>query len=217
MNKFECLQDLADKENIEILENQLSSDRIKGLYSDGVIALNKHLDTTSEKACVLAEELGHHYTSSGDILDLSVVKNRKQERTARLWAYNNLIGLDRLVDAFEHGCHGRHEIASYLDVTEGFLDEAISVYREKYGTSTTVGNYVICFDPLGVCLLKKLIQMIGMMYHSSALFGSMVRKKDKTNFVSSYPFTVHLFLLTSLEILLYQRIHSLIFPIHHKS
>lgn len=217
MNKFEQLQDLAEKEDIEILEKQFSSDRIKGLYADSVIALNKRLGTTTEKMCVLAEELGHHYTSSGDILDLSVTENRKQERTARLWAYNHLIGLKRLIDAFEHGCHGRHEIAGYLDVTESFLDEAISVYREKYGTSTMVGDYVIYFEPLGVGLLKKFMRMIGMIYHSSAIFGSIICKKDKTNFTSSYPFTVHLLLLTYLEILLYQRTHSLIYPIHHKS
>ena len=155
MNTFEHLQEKANKENVEILEKQFSSDRIKGLYSDGIIALNKHLNTTTEKTCVLAEELGHHYTSSGDILDLSVVKNRKQERTARLWAYNQLIGLNGLIDAFEHGCHGRHEIAGFLDVTEDFLDEALAVYREKYGTSAIVDNYIIYFDPLGVGLLKK--------------------------------------------------------------
>ena len=185
---FEHLQEKANKENVEILEKQFSSDRIKGLYSDGIIALNKHLNTTTEKACVLAEELGHHYTTSGDILDLSVVKNRKQERTARLWAYNQLIGLNGLINAFNHGCRGRHEIAGYLDVTEDFLDEALTVYREKYGTSTIVDNYIIYFEPLGVGLLKKLLRMMGKIYYFSAIFGSMICKKDKTNFISSYPF-----------------------------
>lgn len=155
MNTLEKLQDEACKEGIDIIEYEFDSERIKGLYCDDVIALNSHIETSVEKACVLAEELGHHYTSSGDILDLSVVTNRKQERTARLWAYNNLIGLRRLVEAFEHGCHDRHEIASFLDVTEGFLSEALDCYREKYGISTVVDNYIIYFEPLGVGLLKK--------------------------------------------------------------
>lgn len=155
MNTFERLQEIASNEDIEILETQFNSDRIKGLYSDHVVAINKSIETTTEKACILAEELGHHYTSSGDILDLSIVQNRKQERQARLWAYNHLIGLHRLVEAFEHGCQGRHEIAAFLDVTEDFLDDALSVYREKYGTSAMVDNYIIYFEPLGVGLLKK--------------------------------------------------------------
>lgn len=155
MNTFEKLQDEAYKEGLDIIEQTFESERIKGLYCDSVIALNSSLSTSVEKACVLAEELGHHYTSSGDILDLSVTSNRKQERAARLWAYNHRIGLRRLVDAFEHGCRNQHEIASFLDVTEDFLLEALDCYHEKYGVSTMVDDYIIYFDPLGVGLLKK--------------------------------------------------------------
>lgn len=52
------------------------------------IAIHNGLDTTTEKTCVLAEELGHYHTTVGDITDLSDPKNRKQERQARLWGYN---------------------------------------------------------------------------------------------------------------------------------
>lgn len=114
------------------------------------IAINKELKTSTEKACVLAEELGHHYTSTGNILDLSVAQNRKQERHARLWAYNKQIGLMGLVDAFKHGCRNRYEIAEYLEVSEEFLEESVKCYREKYGLCTSVDNYVIYFEPLGV-------------------------------------------------------------------
>ena len=48
------------------------TDRIKGLYSDGTIAISTDMKTDAEKACVLAEELGHHYTTYGNILDQSV-------------------------------------------------------------------------------------------------------------------------------------------------
>lgn len=156
MNTLEKLQDEAYENGVDIMEQSFESDRIKGLYCDSVIALNSSLATSTERACVLAEELGHHYTSSGDILDLSAVTNRKQERTARLWAYNNLIGLHRLIAAFEYGCRGRHEVAAFLDVTEDFLMDALDCYREKYGISTVVDNYIIYFEPLGVGLLKKM-------------------------------------------------------------
>lgn len=82
----------------------------------------------------LAEELGHHETSAGNILDLTDICNQKQEFKARFWAYNKLIGLTGLIHAFEHQCYNKFEIADFLGVTETFLDETIECYRRKYGT-----------------------------------------------------------------------------------
>ncbi len=111
------------------------------------IAIHDRLETTTEKACVLAEELGHYHTTVGDITDLSDPQNRKQERQARLWGYNKLIGLTGIIKAFQSGCHSRHEAAEYLDVTEQFLQECIDCYRDKYGVCTTVDNYTVFFIP----------------------------------------------------------------------
>jgi hypothetical protein len=156
MNSLEILEDEACKDGIDIIEKEFKSNRIKGLYCDSVIALDKKLDNTREKACILAEELGHHYTSTGNILDLSVVQNRKQERRARIWAYNKQIGLKGLINAYEHGCKSRHEIAEYLEVTESFLQEAVNYYHEKYGVFTQIDNYIIYFQPLGILSLKEI-------------------------------------------------------------
>ena len=73
--------------------------------------------------------------------------NRKQERQARLWAYNKQIGLRGLIRAYEAGCQNRYEVAEYLDVTNEFLTECIECYRQKYGVGTTVDNYYIMFIP----------------------------------------------------------------------
>lgn len=70
---------------------------------------------------MLAEELGHHYTSYGNILDLNKVENSKQEYKARLMAYNKLIGLKGIIDSFNAGCKTISEIAEYLGITEKFL------------------------------------------------------------------------------------------------
>lgn len=145
MNSYECLQNEACVDGIDIIEKGFSSN-IKGLYCDGTVAINKDM-TSLEKADVLAEELGHHYTSVGNILDLSDAQNRKQERQARIWAYNKRIDLYGLIDAYEHGCSSRYEIAEFLEVTEEFLEDAIHCYREKYGVCTNVDNYVIYFIP----------------------------------------------------------------------
>ncbi len=111
------------------------------------IAIHDRLETTTEKTCVLAEELGHYHTTVGDITDLSDSQNRKQERQARLWGYNKLIGLTGIIQAFRAGCHSRHETAEYLGVTEQFLQECIDCYTEKYGEYTKIDNYIIFFIP----------------------------------------------------------------------
>ena len=74
---------------------------LKGLYYNGNIAIEKKL-TQTQKACVLAEELGHHYTTVGNILDQSDPAARKQELHARLWAYNKMVGLHGIVSAYRH-------------------------------------------------------------------------------------------------------------------
>ena len=145
MNPYEILLDNAYNNGMLVKEKTLqgSDGRIKG----NKIAIRQDIATTTEKACTLAEELGHHYTSVGNILDMTSAVNRKQERQARLWAYNKQIGLIGLVRAFEHGCQNRFEIAEYLEVTEEFLEECIECYRNKYGICKRVDNYVVYFIP----------------------------------------------------------------------
>ena len=145
---YEELQLQNDTLNIQ--EMCLSDvDGLKGFYVNGNIAIERDM-TSTEKACVLAEELGHHYTTVGNILDQSNAENRKQERRARLWAYQKAFDLIDLVSAYKHGCRNRYEIAEYLEVTESFLQEALDTYKEKYGVYTKVDRYVVYFEPLGI-------------------------------------------------------------------
>lgn len=144
MNLYEILLDNAYNDGMLVKEKPLqgSDGRIKG----NKIAIREDM-TIPEKACALAEELGHHETSVGNIIDMTSAANRKQERQARFWAYNKQIGLFGLVRAFEHGCQNRFEIAEYLEVTEEFLEECIECYRNKYGICKQVDNYLIYFIP----------------------------------------------------------------------
>lgn len=147
MTDYEKDLQAAYDDGLDVKEKCLRSDAA-ALIRGKRIALNRRrLSTTKEKICTLAEERGHYYTSVGDIIDLSVDENRKQELKARLWAYNTKIGLRGLVAAFEHGCQSQEEIADYLNVTEKFLVDAIECYREKYGIYAIVDNYMIRFIP----------------------------------------------------------------------
>jgi len=142
---YEQLLIKADYIGLIVKEKPLpiSDGRIKG----NRIAIRENIETTAEKSCVLAEELGHYYTTTGNILDQSDTWNRKQEHRARLYGYNLRIGLMGLVEAYEHGCRNRYEIAEHLGITEEYLEECIHCYREKYGTYATIDNYIIYFIP----------------------------------------------------------------------
>lgn len=121
--------------------------KCKGLYGDNVIALDKNIETLKEKRCILAEELGHHYTSSGNILDNSNISNLKQEKRARNWGYEKLVGIIDIINAFNAGTKNRYEMAEHLEVTEDFLESSIQHYKEKYGVLFEIDNYIVFFEP----------------------------------------------------------------------
>lgn len=128
-----------------------------GRIFDNKIAIRKDIPTQTEKACVLAEELGHHCTSSGNIIDQNIIFNRQQELRARMYGYNLSIGLMGIAKAFESGCRNLYEMAEFLDVTEEYLKDAIECYRKKYGVFVAVDNYLIYFEPqLSVAKINSL-------------------------------------------------------------
>lgn len=155
MNKYESLADAAVNAGADLVDYPFDSPRIKGLYHDGIIAISKQLKTTAEKACVLAEELGHYETSSGNILDLTNTANRKQEHLARALAYEKMIGLMGIVSCHRAGCKNVYEMAQHLEISEEFLMDALAYYRSKYGQHAEIDNYVIFFEP-ALAVLEKM-------------------------------------------------------------
>lgn len=149
MNYDELLIE-ADSNNLVTKEKPLKAynGRIRGRK----ILIRKDM-TETQKGCVLAEELGHYHTTVGDILDQNISENRKQERRARLWSYNKLIGLNGIVSAYKAGCRNTHDVAEHLNVTEEFLQEALSCYKQKYGIYIRVDNYAIYFEQ-GISVLE---------------------------------------------------------------
>lgn len=147
MTTYEELLQEAYDQGISVDENYHFESDFLGLYIDKNIALSDRLSTSHERADVLAEELEHHYTSTGDILDQTKVNNRKQERLARLRAYNRRIGLTGIVDGYKAHCRSRYELAEFLGVSEDTLAEALDLYREKYGCYVEIDNYIVMFEP----------------------------------------------------------------------
>lgn len=149
LQMYENLLVEAHGERVEVVYRPFRG-KIKGLYCDNIIAINRNTLTTAERTCILAEELGHYHTSVGDILDQTKLPNRKQEQRARRWGYEKLIPLDKLIAAHKAGVYSGHELAEYLNVTEEFLAAALQYYAVKHGTYCRVGSAWICFNPFRI-------------------------------------------------------------------
>lgn len=147
MTDKEQLEQEACDNGIAIDYIKFNSERLCGLYVDGSIAIKEGM-VSSKTADTIAEELGHHYTSVGNILKQDTINARKQERTARLWSYNKRIGLIGILNAFQNHCTNRYEIAEYLGISEDTLTDALECYRQIYGTGVMVDNYFIQFEPV---------------------------------------------------------------------
>lgn len=135
----------ADDEGLIVKETPLRSD--DGLCKGNRIAIRQNIPTLKKKADVLAEELGHYYTTVGDIIVQDSIEAQKQERRARLWGYNKRIGLLGIVEAYKAHCQNAFEIAEHLDVSVDSLQEALEYYRQIYGKGEMVDNYFIQFEP----------------------------------------------------------------------
>lgn len=147
MTDYEKDLQIAYDEGLDVKEKNLKSDA-SALISGNKVAINKRvLSSSIEKACALAEERGHYHTSTGNILDLEIQNNQKQEYKARLWGYNDKVGLSGLIRAYEARKFSFEDIADFLNITEKYLMEVLECYRSKYGTYVNLDNYAIMFEP----------------------------------------------------------------------
>ena len=123
---YEALLDEAYENGLIVKEKPLkyNDGRIKG----NKIAIRESIETTKAKACILAEELGHYYTTVGDILDQTVTENRRQEHVARKWAYEKILPIENILFALQDGYTEIWDMAEYLEVDEEFLRDALKYY-----------------------------------------------------------------------------------------
>ena len=141
---YEELQEEANADGLFVKEKSLiGSD---GLICGNKIAIRQDMPII-KKGCTLAEELGHHYTTYGDIIDQDSIEKRKQELRARVWGYQRVITMDKLIAAYNKGCRNSYEIAEEMEVTEEFFLEALQVFKQKYYPYVQYKDYLIRFEP----------------------------------------------------------------------
>lgn len=146
MSYEDLLKEYAD-EGLIIKEKPLTSSAGR-IYNNRIAIC--HDMSTVDKTCTLAEELGHYYTTTGDIIDQTDIMSRKQEHRARMWAYGKLLPLHLFISAFKRGCRSVHETAEFLNVSEEFLIDCINAYYHKYGAFLEYNEYLFMFSETGL-------------------------------------------------------------------
>lgn len=132
MKNLEQIYEIIEEEGIILEEVNLTYEYIEGIYLKlpglhPTIGINKSICNNSKKLIsVLAEELGHHFTSFGDLTTecfsySDEIKLSKQEKKARLWAANFLISDAEFVQALYDCISTQCDMCDYFNVTDGIL------------------------------------------------------------------------------------------------
>lgn len=145
MTHYEILLSKAEELGIRVQEIDFGCNEECGYYSNNKILINSRMNEC-QKYAVLAEELGHHHKTVGDIFNQKITENRKQELLARRWGYDKLIGIVGIINAHKEGCRNKYEIAEYFNVPENFINETFEYYKLKYPDGYAIDNYWINFN-----------------------------------------------------------------------
>ncbi len=160
MTKLEKLYNLADKNNISIHFFDLTEVGVLGLnvekerlphmiFLDLKLKSNKNLHLE-----VLAHELGHFFTTVGNILNnknyREILYNNKFENKADKWACEFLVSEEEIINALNKNIVNIYDMAEYLDVPLNILkkrleylalqNQSIKVSDNKYLILTNLPN-----------------------------------------------------------------------------
>lgn len=143
MKSINEIYEIIEKESIIYEETNLKNMNSKGVYLKvkdlpPIIAIESSIvKFTSLYISILAEELGHHFTTTGDLLEISnnysdkIVKSKK-ENISRRWASNFLISDDEFVQALLKCISNKYELCEHFNITDEILEKKIeSILRDE--------------------------------------------------------------------------------------
>ena len=152
MTEYEKLLERAASDGLHVVEDFHMESKSDGMIYGNSIALSSTIESQTKKRCVLAEEIEHFRLNTGDIIDMTSADNRKQELKARKAAVFSLINVNDLLNALKESAN-EYEVAECLDVTLEFLQEAVTVFRSRYGPWLEIDGCIISFDPLRLIMI----------------------------------------------------------------
>lgn len=132
MEILEKIYKIIEEEGIIVEEVKFKYYYMDGIYFkvpglSPTIGIRKSIANNSKRlVSTLAEELGHHFTSYGDLtaecfVYSEKIQRSKQERIARKWATEFIMPYDKLIKAIEKGCRSIHDLSDYFNVTPVFV------------------------------------------------------------------------------------------------
>jgi Zn-dependent peptidase ImmA (M78 family) len=140
---MDSLLTLAEQENI-IVEQFPFSYPLMGIYlheSDKVpiIGLSTFISSNAVRRCIMAEELGHHFTSAGISIPgkyefysfIERTEISKTEYKALKWAANYLMPEHDLLNVIRSGLYEKWELADHFNVTEEFVAFRLKLFESQ--------------------------------------------------------------------------------------
>lgn len=130
MTRYENLVCYAENIGARVVEVDYPSNKKYGRCIKGYILINSKM-TDIEKHEVLSEEIGHYKTTFGNITDLAVVRNLKQEIKARDVSIEEICSINNIIACIKKGARNRDEIAEMLCVSNELFGDAIKYHTRK--------------------------------------------------------------------------------------
>lgn len=144
-NKLEYLWQLIEYEDIDLFYYPLQNtpEKALGLYirdgSKSIIIIDKMLrENSAEYRCVLAHEVGHHFTAPRTSLLKAhtcygnEVEMSKDEYRASVWATDYLLPDIDLIKAVNGGYNSVNQLAEHLFVVDWFLYKKIFILKKRF-------------------------------------------------------------------------------------
>ena len=133
MDRIEELCDEAGERGISVHQREIPVPGMSAAYiktETGEHIVIRQDGTQAERACWLAEELGHHYTGSDRRLHYTAADDWRAEAKARKWAHDRLLSPEAIRTAARN-TDDIYEIAFTLNVSVEFLRESIDWYMAR--------------------------------------------------------------------------------------
>lgn len=136
MKKLRHLFQIIERENILIEETEIKYNNTKGMYINipgfpPTILIDKSvINDRCKFLSILSEELGHHFTTFGNLPQKSKsysekLQKNKKENQAKFWAANFLISDEDFVQALCNCISTPCDICDCFDITDEILQHKI--------------------------------------------------------------------------------------------
>lgn len=130
---IEELTSQANSDGIDVQQRDIPVPGMSAAYiktGSGEHIVLRRDGTQAERACWLAEEMGHHYTGADRRLHYSAADDWRAEAKARKWAHDRLLSPEAIRTAARN-TDDIYEIAFTLNVSVEFLRESIDWYMAR--------------------------------------------------------------------------------------